>query len=119
MIRHALTRNRDGGASGPLGALLDMLAKDQRGGVRPLGHSSNPKRSAMHSDGNTRDEFCGALEQLRRDGILTDKLNRLCGKVWHCTDILPRSSCDDAGVPQGSTYTQAARAIRARKAKAG
>ena len=31
MIRHALTRNPDDGASGPLGALLDMLAKDQRG----------------------------------------------------------------------------------------
>jgi hypothetical protein len=73
----------------------------------------------MHTDGNARDEFCGALEQLRRDCIVTDRLNRLCGKVWHCTDILPRLSCDDAGVQQGSTYTQAARAIRARKAKAG
>jgi hypothetical protein len=28
-IRHALTRNRDGAASGPLGRLLDMLAADQ------------------------------------------------------------------------------------------
>jgi hypothetical protein len=27
-IRHALTRNRDGSASGPLGAALDMLAAD-------------------------------------------------------------------------------------------
>lgn len=26
-IRHALTRNRDGSASGPLGAALDMLAE--------------------------------------------------------------------------------------------
>jgi hypothetical protein len=31
-IRHALTRNRDGGASGALGKLLDMLAADQRRG---------------------------------------------------------------------------------------
>ena len=31
MIRHALTRNRDGGASGTLGALLDMLAKGSAG----------------------------------------------------------------------------------------
>ena len=27
-IRHALTRNSDGSASGPLGALLDMLAQN-------------------------------------------------------------------------------------------
>jgi hypothetical protein len=28
-IRHALTRNADGSAAGPLGRLLDMLANDQ------------------------------------------------------------------------------------------
>jgi hypothetical protein len=32
-IRHALTRNRDGGASGPLGRLLDMLAVVAHGGA--------------------------------------------------------------------------------------
>jgi hypothetical protein len=30
-IRHALTRNSDGSASGPLGAILDSLAQDEYG----------------------------------------------------------------------------------------
>jgi hypothetical protein len=33
-IRHALTRNADGSAAGPLGRLLDMLASDQPNGCR-------------------------------------------------------------------------------------
>jgi hypothetical protein len=28
-IRHALTRNSDGSAGGPLGAILDLLAREQ------------------------------------------------------------------------------------------
>jgi hypothetical protein len=34
------------------------------------------------------------------------------GHLWGCTDILPRHVCDILDVPQGSTYAQAARAVR-------
>jgi hypothetical protein len=36
----------------------------------------------------------------------------LCGQLWNCTDVLPVFYCDEVGLPQGSTYAQAARRIR-------
>jgi hypothetical protein len=57
-------------------------------------------------------DFCGALEGYAVTGEATKELDRLCGKLWNCTDILPQIGCNDAQVPVGSTYARAARAIR-------
>lgn len=40
MLRHAITRDLDGRASGPIGALLDILARDQ--GSSGLPHNAGP-----------------------------------------------------------------------------
>ena len=65
-----------------------------------------------HSDGDIRSAFTDALERSR--GKLSEELLSLCGAVWNCTDILPSCDCGCADVPAGSTYAQAARAIKAR-----
>ena len=57
-------------------------------------------------------DFCGALEGYAVTGETTKELDRLCGKLWNCTDILPQIGCNDAQVPVGSTYARAAQAIR-------
>jgi hypothetical protein len=35
----------------------------------------------------------------------------LTGQLWHCTDVLPESSCNALELPRGSTYGQAARQV--------
>jgi hypothetical protein len=37
---------------------------------------------------------------------------RLLGKLWHCTDIMPRTLCGDLELERGSTYAQAAQHLR-------
>jgi hypothetical protein len=36
---------------------------------------------------------------------------RLLGVMTHCTDVLPRFNCDQAGVPPGSSYAAAAQRL--------
>ena len=57
-------------------------------------------------------DFCGALEGYAITGEATKELDRLCCKLWNCTDVLPQIACNDAEVPVGSTYARAAQAIR-------
>ena len=57
-------------------------------------------------------DFCGQLESYAVTGEATNELDRLCRKLWNCTDILPPLACSDAGVPHGSTYACAAQTIR-------
>lgn len=57
-------------------------------------------------------DFCGELEAYAVTGEATDALDRLCGKLWNCTDSLPSTACRDADVPTGSTYAQAAQAVK-------
>ena len=57
-------------------------------------------------------DFCGELESYAVTGEATNDLDRLCGKLWNCTDVLPQMACDDAQVPVGSTYACAAQAVR-------
>jgi hypothetical protein len=61
---------------------------------------------------DTQIDFCGQLESYAVTGEATSELDRLCCKLWNCTDILPALACSDAGVPRGSTYACAAQAVR-------
>jgi hypothetical protein len=58
-----------------------------------------------------RADFCGELEAYAATGEATKKLDRLCGELWNCTDVLPSTTCNDANVPRGSTYSQAAQSV--------
>ena len=36
----------------------------------------------------------------------------ITGQLWNCSDIMGSGSCQDLGLPQGSTYARAARYLR-------
>jgi hypothetical protein len=59
-----------------------------------------------------RADFCGELEGYAVTGEATIALDRLCGQLWNCRDVLPPLACRDAGAPEGSTYAVAARRIK-------
>jgi hypothetical protein len=55
--------------------------------------------------------FCGELESYAVTDEATDQLDRLCRKLWNCSDILPPLACSDADLPTGSTVARAAQKI--------
>ena len=76
-----------------------------------------------------RDAFLDAIEAVRQwpDGEPEPTIevrgqmipvNRVCGLVWNCTDIMPSLFCDEMGYmvddfPRaGATYAQAARVLK-------
>jgi hypothetical protein len=63
--------------------------------------------AAGHAPGHLRDAFCEAIA-----GRDDDELHRLSGLLWTCTDTLPSAFCGSLDLPDGSTYAQAARAVR-------
>jgi hypothetical protein len=65
-----------------------------------------------HLSADSRTDFCGELEGYAVTGEATIALDRLCGQLWNCRDILPKLACRDAGAPEGSTYAVAARRIK-------
>jgi hypothetical protein len=65
-----------------------------------------------HSSVDVQTDFCGQLESYAVTGEATWELDRLCCKLWNCTDVLPSLACGDAGVPEGSTYACAAQSVR-------
>lgn len=60
-----------------------------------------------HAPGHLRDAFLDSIEAGTPDLALA-------GRLWSCTDIIPRGACDELGMRPGSTYAQAARQIRRR-----
>lgn len=60
---------------------------------------------AGHAPSHLRNAFLVSIEAGTPD--LT-----LAGRLWSCTDVLPRDACDDLDIPPGSTYAQAARRVR-------
>lgn len=59
-----------------------------------------------HVPGPIRNEFCeaaGAEGPALRRGPWTG--------LWNCTDIVPRMTCAELDLPQGSTYAQAVRSL--------
>jgi hypothetical protein len=67
---------------------------------------------SRHSSVDVQADFCGQLEGYAVTGEATNQLDRLCPKLWNCTDMAPPLACSDAGVPQGSTYACAAQTTR-------
>ena len=45
-----------------------------------------------------------------------ERLERLCGLLWNCTDIMPSDLCQELDLPQGSTYAQGARHLKSAEA---
>jgi hypothetical protein len=66
---------------------------------------------SQFSSVDAQTDFCGQLEGYAVTREATNELDRLCRKLWNCTDILSPLACSDAGVPQGSTYARAAQTI--------
>ena len=70
-----------------------------------------------HAPGDLRDAFVTLIES-GDEAIELDEqfrsLDWLVGHLWDCTDILPRTNCDDLDLPRGSTYAQAARSLKNR-----
>lgn len=59
-----------------------------------------------HAPGHIRDRF----EELVDQEVLFAEMPRwLLGRLWNCTDCMPRSLCAMLDMPQGSTYAQAVR----------
>ncbi len=94
-----------------------------------LSHSFfNPARGG-HAPGDIRDAFEEAIEAFQQwDGGEPEPLvdvrdqdvpiSRICGLLWNCTDIMPSVACGafgyfDDDLPQGSTYAQGARRLKA------
>jgi hypothetical protein len=65
----------------------------------------------LHLSVDFKADFCGHLVGYAVTGEATNELDRLCHKLWNCTDMLPTLACSDAEVPQGSTYACAAQTI--------
>ena len=73
-----------------------------------------------HAPGHVREAFQDAIDG---DGTLAEyvviddtprPLTWLVGQLWNCTDIVPSATCWSLDMPQGSTYAQAARVVKAR-----
>lgn len=63
----------------------------------------------MHLPGPPRDEF---LHLLDGNPVDSPTARVIVGRLWTCTDVLPRDYCDTLDLPQGSTYAAAAHALR-------
>jgi hypothetical protein len=66
-----------------------------------------PNIISGHAPGHLRDAFCELI-----DTPESPELQRLTGKLWNCTDILPGWFCGEVDLPMGSTYAMAARQLR-------
>lgn len=68
----------------------------------------NPSRGG-HAPGHLRDEL---VEIIETGGRSPERMQRITGLLWNCTDCLPGDNCEELDIPRGSTYAAAARKIR-------
>lgn len=74
-----------------------------------------------HAPGDLRDAFLVGVERVAA-GKAVDRpeLERLCGQLWNCTDVLPKAWRDDVAGFTGAddrvafSYASAARRVKAR-----
>lgn len=73
-----------------------------------------------HYPGHLRDAFRAWVDEAMPD-LATVQVNyrdelwpteRLLGKMWHCSDIMPGRLREDLDMPLGSTYARAAQTLR-------
>ena len=65
-----------------------------------------------HANNDVRSAFEEAVDA----GGTAEDARAASGKVWNCTDIMPRDLCNSLDVPQGSTYAKGARIVRSTSA---
>jgi len=68
---------------------------------------------AGHAPGHLRDEFGELIIEGATTDIEQTRLSHLSGRLWHCADVMPSSLCEAMELPQGSSYAQGARHLRA------
>jgi hypothetical protein len=74
----------------------------------------NPARGG-HAPNDLRNAFEEAVEIYIRSGRKLMTLHELCGRLWNCSDVMPRHLCDEIGDLTESrchTYAQGARHVR-------
>jgi len=79
----------------------------------------NPSRGG-HAPGHLRDALINALDQSFAtesawwEGLPggNTEAQRLLGRLWNCTDIVPSTACDETDVRTGSTFAQLARFLK-------
>lgn len=65
-----------------------------------------------HAPGDLREAFAEAIELDLKEIEFRDhtiSVERLCGLLWNCTDILPQWIANDLDEPRLATYAAAAR----------
>jgi hypothetical protein len=67
-----------------------------------------------HASGDLRESFYHLLDDLRRGAAAFDdeRVRRLTGRLWNCTDVMPSDACADADEAPGTSVAQAARRLR-------
>jgi hypothetical protein len=85
-----------------------------------LQHPDDEAARSGHAPDDLRQAFLFGIGQLYnfdgeptvafRDGRVT--MRALCGMLRNCTDIVPGPECGYLGVPEGTTYGEAARKIK-------
>jgi hypothetical protein len=74
----------------------------------------------MRAPGHLREAFVEWVDDGARPGVLVGEDNFregpqpvrwLLGRLWNCSDIMPRDECAELDMDQGSTYGQAAQAL--------
>ena len=95
-------------------------------GLQPNAMSFVCKERAMnktrtgHMPGSLRGELCKAIEAQRLPPKTRwheniggpEDVRRVTGLLWNCTDVVPGTVCEDAGIPRGSSFAQLARQLR-------
>jgi hypothetical protein len=65
-----------------------------------------------HTPASIREQFREAVSP-SHNAVTSEELKRITGELWNCADIMPSETCEAVGVPQGSSYAQGARRLRA------
>lgn len=77
-------------------------------------HANHDRRSGFAEWLDAYEVFEAELtdEVFENDEGETVAVDKLIGRVYHCTDVLPSDYCALLDLPQGSTYAKAARALK-------
>ena len=65
-----------------------------------------------HASESLREQFKEAVGLFNTP--TNDELKYLTSKLWNCAEIMPSETCSNIDLPQGSTYAQGARHLRAK-----
>jgi hypothetical protein len=75
----------------------------------------NPSRGGR-APGHLRDEFKELVYEDSDAATEQGRLERLCGLLWNCSQIMPSALCDYLDLPSGSTFAKGARYLKSGEA---